>query len=115
MPLEDDPKFLACCILFESQPQFHFGEFPHHPLELIILTIVNCPRSRNRLDLYQVSVEAKQSIHLYLSSHQETFGYVPVGRGTEMCWSAIMHEVRFSTNDKWHVGYEIRHVVFQVL
>jgi hypothetical protein len=24
-----------------------------------------------------------------------------------------MHEVHFSTNDQWHVGQEIRHVVFQ--
>jgi hypothetical protein len=24
-----------------------------------------------------------------------------------------MHEVQFRTNDQWHVGQEIRHVVFQ--
>jgi hypothetical protein len=84
MPLEEDPKFLVCCILFESQPQFHLGEFPHNPVELIIPTIVNCPKSRNRVDLYRVSVEAKQLIHLYLSNYQETFDYVPVGRETEM-------------------------------
>jgi hypothetical protein len=38
---------------------------------------------------------------------------VPAGNETEMCRSAIMHEVQFSTNDKWHVGQEIRHAVFQ--
>jgi hypothetical protein len=30
-----------------------------------------------------------------------------------MCGSAIRHDVQFSTNDQWHVGQEIRHLVFQ--
>jgi hypothetical protein len=29
MPPEDDPKFLAFCVLSENLPQFDFGEFPH--------------------------------------------------------------------------------------
>jgi hypothetical protein len=35
MPPEDNPKFLACCVLSENVPQFDFGEFPHHPLKII--------------------------------------------------------------------------------
>jgi hypothetical protein len=37
LPPEDDPKFLACCVLSENLPQFDFGEFPHHPLETNII------------------------------------------------------------------------------
>jgi hypothetical protein len=36
-----------------------------------------------------------------------------VGNEIEMRGSAIMHEVQFSMNDQWHIGQEIRHVVFQ--
>jgi hypothetical protein len=38
---------------------------------------------------------------------------VPADNETEMCGTATMHEVQFSTNDQWHIGQEIRHVVFQ--
>jgi hypothetical protein len=51
-----------------------------------------------------MSVEARQLVHLYLSIHQEAFD-------SEMCWSAILHEVLFSMNDHWHVGQEIRHAL----
>jgi hypothetical protein len=60
-----------------------------------------------------MSVEARQ-IHLYLSTDRKLSIQVPAGNETEMWESAIMHEVQFSTNDdQWHVGQEIRHVVFQ--
>jgi hypothetical protein len=36
-----------------------------------------------------------------------------MGNETEMCGSAIMHEVQFWMNHQWHVGQEIRHIVFQ--
>jgi hypothetical protein len=68
--------------------------------------------SRNPVDLNQVSVEARLLVILYLSTDQEAI-QVPAGNETEMCGSAIMHEVQFSTNDQWHVGQEIRHVFFQ--
>jgi hypothetical protein len=43
LPLEDDPKFLACCVLSENLPQFDYGEFPHYPLETYTPTILNGP------------------------------------------------------------------------
>jgi hypothetical protein len=43
LPPEDDPKFLACCVLYENLSQFDFGGFPHHPLEMNIPTILNGP------------------------------------------------------------------------
>jgi hypothetical protein len=50
-------------------------------------------------------VEARQLIHFYLSTNQETFLIqVPAGNETEMCGSAIMYEMQFSTNDQLHVG-----------
>jgi hypothetical protein len=51
LPPEDDPKFLACCVLNENMPQFDFGEFPHHPLETITQKILNGTTSRNPVDL----------------------------------------------------------------
>jgi hypothetical protein len=62
LPPEDDPKFLPCYILSENLPQFNFGEFPHHPLEMNTPTISNGPTSRNAvaLDSNHVSVEARQ-------------------------------------------------------
>jgi hypothetical protein len=48
LPPEDDPKFLACCVLSENLPPFDFREFPHHPLE-----------TSTPVDLNQVSVEAR--------------------------------------------------------
>jgi hypothetical protein len=73
LPPEDDPKFLACCVLSENLPQFHFGEFPDHPLEINTPTILNGLTSRNPVDLNQVSVEARQLVLLYLSTDQEVF------------------------------------------
>jgi hypothetical protein len=39
LPPEDDPKFMACCILSENLPQFDLDEFPYHPLEINSPTI----------------------------------------------------------------------------
>jgi hypothetical protein len=61
------------CVLSENLPQFDFGEFPHHPLEMNTPTILNATTSRNPLDLNQVSVEARKLGHLYLPTDQETF------------------------------------------
>jgi hypothetical protein len=113
LPPEDDPKFLACCLLSENLPHFDVGEFPHHPLATITPKILNGPTSINPVYLNQMSVEARQLGHFLLSTHQETFDSVTSGHETEMCGSAIMHEVQFSANDSWHVGQEIRHAVFQ--
>jgi hypothetical protein len=73
LPPEDDPKFLACCVLSENLPQFDFRECPHHLLEMNTPTILNGPTSRNRMDLNHVRVEARQLVHLYLSTDQKTF------------------------------------------
>jgi hypothetical protein len=73
LPPEEDLKFLACCVLSENLPQFDFGEFPHHPLKTITPKILNGPKSRNPVDLNQMSTEARQLVHLYLSTDHETF------------------------------------------
>jgi hypothetical protein len=73
LPPEDEPKFLACCVLPENLPQFDFGEFPHHPLETITPKILNGPTSRNTVDVNQMSEDARQLVHLYLSTDQETY------------------------------------------
>jgi hypothetical protein len=77
---EDDSKFLACCVLSENLPQFDFGEFPHLPLETITSKIINGPTIRNPVALNQMSVEARQLVHLYLSVDQETFDPGPCGQ-----------------------------------
>jgi hypothetical protein len=73
LPPENDSKFLECCVLSENLPQFDFGEFPHYPLKTITQKILNGPKSRNPVDLNQMSVEARQLVHIYLSTDQETF------------------------------------------
>jgi hypothetical protein len=72
LPPEDNLKFLACCILSENLPHFDFGECPQHPREMNTPTIL----SGSIADLTQVSMEAKQFVHLYQSTDQETFDSV---------------------------------------
>jgi hypothetical protein len=43
---EDDPKFLACCVLSENLLQVDFTELPHHPLEMNTPTILNGPTNK---------------------------------------------------------------------
>jgi hypothetical protein len=61
-----------------------------------------------------VSVEARQLVHLYLSTDQETFNS---GTCRQRDWNVQKRhhawEVQFLTNDQWHVSQEVRHVVFQ--
>jgi hypothetical protein len=109
-PPEGNPKFLA---LSENLPQLDFEEFPYHPLETNIPTILNDPTNIHTVTLNQVTVETGQIVHLYISTDQEPFDYVPAGRETEMCGSAFMYAEQLSTIDQWNVGQEIRHVDFQ--
>jgi hypothetical protein len=113
LPPEDDPKFLACCVLSVNLPQFDFGEFPHHPLETNTPTILNDPAIRNPLDLSQVNVEARQLVHLYWPPTGKLAIRVPAGNQTEIRGRAIRLEVHFSANDQWHVGQESSYVVFR--
>jgi hypothetical protein len=62
-------------------PQFDFGEFPHHPLETNTPTILNVPASINPVDLNQVSVEARQLVHPYLSTDKGIFDSGTCGQG----------------------------------
>jgi hypothetical protein len=84
-------------------PQFDFGEFSHHPLEIYTPTILNGRTSRNPVDLIQVSVEVRQLVHLYLFTDQETFESCTCGkwdwnaRERHHAWSAVL--------DKWSVAY----------
>jgi hypothetical protein len=107
---EDDPKFLACWILSEILLQFDFGEFPHHPLEKNTPMILNDPTSRNPVNLNQVSLEARQLVHLYLSTNQETFDSGTCGQrdgnvwGRHHAWSAVL--------DEWSVARRPRNQAF---
>jgi hypothetical protein len=58
--------------LFENLPQLDFGEFLHHPLEMNTPMILNGPTNRNPVDLNELTAEARQLAHLYLSTGQET-------------------------------------------
>jgi hypothetical protein len=73
LPPEYGPKFLACCILSEDLPLFNSGEFPHHPLDMTTPMTLNGPTSRYPVALEQLSEEAMQLSHLYLSTEQDTF------------------------------------------
>jgi hypothetical protein len=72
LPPEYEPKFFPCRVLSENIPQFNFGEFPLLPLETNT-PVLNVLISRNPVDLNEVSMKARQSIHLYLSTDQKTF------------------------------------------
>jgi hypothetical protein len=54
LPPEDDPKFLACCVLSENLP-----------LETNKQAILNGPTSRNPVELHKVS-GGQAVVHLYL-------------------------------------------------
>jgi hypothetical protein len=73
LPPEDDPKFLKCYVFSENLIKFNFGKFPNYPLVTNTLTISKGPLSINLVDLNQVNVEARQLVHLSLSTDQETF------------------------------------------
>jgi hypothetical protein len=63
---------LACCVLSEDLPQSDFKEFRHHSLKMNIQMILDGPTSRKPMGLNQVSTEARQLPHLYLSTNRET-------------------------------------------
>jgi hypothetical protein len=65
------------------------------------------------VDLNQVSVEARNWSSCTYPPTRKLSIQVPAGNETEMCGNAIKHEMQFPTNEQWHVGQEIRHVVFQ--
>jgi hypothetical protein len=98
LPSEDDPKFLTCCVLSENLPKFDFWEFPNHPLETNRPMILNGLTSRNPVDFNEVSVEARQLVHLYLSTDQKAFDSGTCGqrdwnvRERHHAWSAVLDE-----------------------
>jgi hypothetical protein len=59
-----------------------------------------------------MSEDARQLVHLYLSTDQETYDSGTCGQQDWNMRCPIMREVQFSTNDQWHVGQEIKHVFF---
>ncbi|KAJ4438286.1 hypothetical protein ANN_14225 [Periplaneta americana] len=70
---EHDPKLQEYCVCPHNMPQFDSEGIPNHTPETNKPMILNGPTSRNREGSDQVSVEAKQLGHLYLSIDQETF------------------------------------------
>ena len=70
---EHDPKLQEYCLCPQNMPQFDSEGIPNQAPETNKPMILNGPTSRNREGSDQVSVEAKQLGHLYLSNDQETF------------------------------------------
>ncbi|KAJ4441653.1 hypothetical protein ANN_11511 [Periplaneta americana] len=70
---EHDPKLQEYCVCPQNMPQFNSEGIPNQAPETNKPMILNGPTSRNREGSDQVSVEAKQLGHLYLSIDQETF------------------------------------------
>jgi hypothetical protein len=68
---------------------------------------------RNSVDLSQVSAEVRQLLHFYTTRGLST--QVLSDNEIEISWNAISNEVQFLTNDQWHVGQDVRHVVFQAI
>jgi hypothetical protein len=84
-------------------PQFDFGEFSHHPLEINTPTILNGPTRRNPAYLNQVSVAARQLVHLYLSTDQETFDSGTCGQWD---WNVReCHHAQSAVLDNWSVAH----------
>ncbi|KAJ4435588.1 hypothetical protein ANN_18204 [Periplaneta americana] len=70
---EHHPKLQEYCVCPQNMPQFDSEGIPNQAPETNKPIILNGPTSRNREGSDQVSVEAKQLGHLYLSIDQETF------------------------------------------
>ncbi|KAJ4435411.1 hypothetical protein ANN_18026 [Periplaneta americana] len=70
---EHDPKLQQYCVSPQNMLQFDSEGIPNQAPETNKPMILNGPTSRNREGSDQVSVEAKQLGHLYLSIDQETF------------------------------------------
>ncbi|KAJ4442596.1 hypothetical protein ANN_04184 [Periplaneta americana] len=70
---EHDPKLHEYCLCPQNMPQFDSEGIPNQAPETNKPMILNGATSRNREGSDQVSVEAKQLGHLYLSNDQETF------------------------------------------
>ncbi|KAJ4426735.1 hypothetical protein ANN_26534 [Periplaneta americana] len=70
---EHDPKLQEYCVCPQNMPQFDSEGIPNQAPETNKPMILNGPTIRNREGSDQVSVEAKQLGHLYLSIDQETF------------------------------------------
>ncbi|KAJ4440931.1 hypothetical protein ANN_10780 [Periplaneta americana] len=70
---EHDPKLQEYCVCPQNMPQFDSEGIPNQAPETNKPMILNGPTSINREGSDQVSVEAKQLGHLYLSIDQETF------------------------------------------
>ncbi|KAJ4438377.1 hypothetical protein ANN_14322 [Periplaneta americana] len=70
---EHDAKLQEYCVCPQNMPQFDSEGIPNQAPETNKPMILNGPTSRNREVSDQVSVEAKQLGHLYLSIDQEVF------------------------------------------
>jgi hypothetical protein len=79
--------------LSENLPQFDFGEFPHHPLEMNTPMILSDPTSKNPADLNQVSMEARDCSISTSPPTRKLLIQVLMGNEIEMCGSAIMCNV----------------------
>jgi hypothetical protein len=95
------PKTIACCVLSENLPQFDFREFAHHPLEMNISMILNGPTSINPVDINQMSMEARQLVHLYASIDQETFDSGTCWQRDSNVWEC--HHTWSAVLDEWSV------------
>ncbi|KAJ4432280.1 hypothetical protein ANN_20898 [Periplaneta americana] len=115
---EHDPKLQEYCVCPQNMPQFDSEGIPNQAPEMNKPMILNGPTSRNREGSDQVSVEAKQLGHLYLSIDQETFdpstgepfGRRPLSIASGMGMAACMvglglhHQMFTNTEDAEETG-----------
>ncbi|KAJ4448443.1 hypothetical protein ANN_10459 [Periplaneta americana] len=100
---EHDPKLQEYCVCPQNMPQCDSEGIRNQAPETNKPMVLNSPTSINREASDQVSVEAKQLGHLYLSIDRKPSIQVPESRTTEVCRSAIMQEVNVLTIDQWSV------------
>ncbi|KAJ4428602.1 hypothetical protein ANN_24646 [Periplaneta americana] len=98
---EHDPELQEYCVCLQNMPQFDSEGIPNQAPEKNKPMILNGPTSRNREDSDQVSVEAKQLGHLYLSIDQETFdpNVAEKDRIPKFYWSTCLEKKRFGKTE----------------
>ncbi|KAJ4445961.1 hypothetical protein ANN_12647 [Periplaneta americana] len=100
---EHDPKLQEYCVCPQNMLQFDSEGIPNQAPETNKPMILNGPTCRNREGSDQVSVEAKQLDHLYLSIDQETFDPSTGDPYDLSVQGAIIQEMNVLTIDQWSV------------
>jgi hypothetical protein len=100
------------CVLSEILIQYDFGDLPNHLLEMNIEKILNDPTSRNPMISVRWAWRPGNCLNSAYPPTRQFSIQVPTDNETKMCRNTAMNEVLFLTKDQWHVGQEIKHVIF---